>query len=115
MPFFTMRFAFFFRDRNKGIHWSGPYEIPANSVTEAKDILTDACLNEMRDETSPLFEMRFLDAENKMTPCRDEEHYASVSIQVKDELWRRSQRMKYPDGIPPLHKRMRSIDSQWDC
>lgn len=110
-----MRFAFFFKDRTKGCHWSGPYEIPANSATEAKDILTDACLQEMRDEQSPLFEMRFLEAENRMTPCRDEEHYASVSIKIKDEIYRRGLRMKYPDGVPPLLKRMRSLDAQWDC
>ena len=114
MPFFTMRFAFFFKDRSKGVHWSGPYEVPANSATEAKDILTDAILKEMRVEGSPIYEIRLLEVENKMTPCRDEEHYASVSIQVKDEIYRRGQRMKYPDGIPPLYKRMRSLDAQWE-
>jgi hypothetical protein len=115
MPFFTMRFAFLPKDRNKGIHWSGPYEVPAGSETEAKDILTDAILNEMRVEDSPIFEIRLLEVENKTHPCRGEEHYASVSIQVKDEIYRRSMRMKYPDGIPPMHKRLRSLDAQWEC
>lgn len=109
--FFTMRFAFFFPERSKGIFWSGPYQVRAKSVTEAKDILTDAILKARRVEDSPLHDIRLLEVENRMKPGRAEEHYPSISIGVKDEIWHREMDTLYPDGLT----KYRDIDAPWAC
>lgn len=108
-----MRFAFFFPERSKGIFWSGPYQVPANSITEAKDLLTDVILKRVRDDSSQLHGIRLLEVENRVKPGRAEEHYAEVSVGLKDEIWRRSMWEQFPDGVPK--PQIRSLDAQWDC
>lgn len=121
MAQFTMRFAFYHQERSRGIFWSGPYQVVAKDVNEAKDILTDAVLKEAKREDSPLHMIRLLECENRMNPGRNEEHYCSVSIAIADEIrsrrlfkeqWELEQRMKrkYPKGVP----RFRNVDDEWD-
>ncbi len=105
-----------------GVFWGGPYNVPANSVTEAKDILTDVILKEQHNENGPLHMIRLLEVEHKMTPGRAEEHFPSVSEGIKEELHRRKvwlERMDwklqleatYPNGVP----KYRSLDAEWNC
>ena len=118
---FTMRFAFFFPERSKGIFWSGPYQVYAKTSNEAKDILTDVILKEMQREDGPLYQINLLECENRMLPGRAEEHYVCVSQGVKEETrrrevfreqyeWSQFLARKFPKGVP----RFRNLDADWD-
>ena len=106
---FTMRFAYFYPDRSRGCYWSGPYDVKAKNLTEAKDILTDVILHQMRDEVGPLFEIRLVEIENTMKPGRAEEYHLCVKKGLENELWRRHIRRAFPDGVP----KYRCLDADW--
>jgi hypothetical protein len=118
---FTMRFAFFFPERSKGIFWSGPYQVYAKTVNEAKDILTDAVLKETRREDGPLYQISLLECENRLNPGRNEEHYCCINIGIAEEIhkravfreqfeWKKYLEKRFPKGVPKI----RSLDAEWD-
>lgn len=112
---FKMRFAYFLQDKTQGVQWSGPYAIEAKDVADAKDILTDAVLQEMRVEDSRFNSIRLLTAELKENPCRGEEYHVEIKKRVADEIWRRrwwtELHNKYPEGVP----KVRSLDDSWEA
>lgn len=118
----TLRFAFQYTlpgdpggperkvDQKRGIYWSGPYEVTARNIPEAKDVLTDVILREMRRPASPIYQIKLLEVETTMKPGRDDEALEDVAKGVRWEFWRREVRRLYPDGPP----KYRGLDEDWD-
>jgi hypothetical protein len=96
-------------DTQRGFFWSGPYEVVAKNIPEAKNILTDVILRVIQVRDNPLFAIRLLEVETLMKPARDEVHFDFIDRMIIADIEKRELRRQYPDGIP----RYRTLDADW--